>query len=155
MNTETETETVTMTAISFLESIGEEQLVAQSILITRAGQSLLLTGDSVAPLLVLLKEKNIDRLTNAKGDWWLEATGYYRNQKSAGPLSGHFESAPSTGCVFTGMNSSINPYYGGKTSTKKHFRDIEIRQVLDDINFARKRLDEAYSLLESMLPKKA
>jgi len=93
----------------FLLSIQEWELKSRGILNTVRN---LLNSNSVEPLVQLMKEKKITKLTGSKS-WFIDNNYNFCNQRSKGIKSGSLlkDNVRRKGIVFDLQNSTLNPYF--------------------------------------------
>lgn len=96
----------------FLQTIAVDELVARGVLNPK-GNDYLLQGVNVAPLIGLMRERGVTRLTSLDGRWSLTAEGMFNNPYSREAKSGSYESLEKPGNVFRDQNRPINPYFQG------------------------------------------
>ena len=94
----------------FLRTISVDELVARGAL-NRKGNSYLLQGVNVAPLVGLMRDRDVTRLTSSDGRWSLTVEGLFSNPHSKEAKSGLYESLERRGNVFLSQNRFINPYF--------------------------------------------
>jgi hypothetical protein len=70
-------------------------------------------GQSVRPLIGLMKEKGVSRLQSLAHGWFLDATGDFSNPKSFEFKTGNIDKLQKLGAVFNEMNTVLNPYFAG------------------------------------------
>lgn len=93
----------------FLQNAGIDLLRERGVLHTVRQ---LLQGRSVHPLIQLMKDQNVERLTNVDGSWYLAADSEFANPNSRERRkSGHIDQLDHLGNVFVLQNTSINPHY--------------------------------------------
>lgn len=95
-------------ARAFLERFTAEQLAARGIL---RGATRLLNNRSVQPLIGLMAEQGVSRLSGLDGRWYLDADGTFQNPRSTEATSGTVASLANSGNVFNEQNTSLNPHY--------------------------------------------
>lgn len=94
----------------FLQRIAVDELVARGVLNPK-GNGYLLQGVNVAPLIGLMRERGITRLTSSDNRWSLTVEGMFSNPHSREAKSGLYESLERHGNVFWSQNRLINPYF--------------------------------------------
>jgi hypothetical protein len=92
----------------FLKSFSREELFEWRIL-SRATH--LLNTGSVEPLLRLMDEQGITRLTAEERRWFLTSDGDFANPRSDDIKQGRVEDLRSPGRIFWLQNKHINPYF--------------------------------------------
>ena len=95
----------------FLRETGADRLQARGILSPHRRYSYLLQGVNVHPLIGLMREQGVTKLTSHDGKWFLTAKGTFGNPKSREAKQGSVKSLAVTGNVFWGQNHYINPYF--------------------------------------------
>lgn len=97
-------------AREFLSGFDMQELMNKTIL---NGQKNLLNNRSVYPLLQLMKEMNVDRLNfnSSKVKWSLKLNGDFFNNNSSEKKNGNIKDLNNKGALFTGTNTTMNPYY--------------------------------------------
>jgi len=72
----------------------------------------LLQGKSVYPLIELMKEQNVERLSSSDGTWYLTTNTQFANPRSDEIIKfGLVDELDSLGNVFNYQNVTINPYF--------------------------------------------
>ena len=97
----------------FLQTIAVDELVSRGSLNPK-GNGYLLQGVNVAPLIGLMSERGVTRLTSSDGRWSLTVEGVFSNPYSREAKSGLYESLERPGNVFHRQNRFINPYFQGQ-----------------------------------------
>ena len=92
----------------FLERIPLEELKQRGVL---RGTTNLLQGQSLDPLIQLMKGKGIQRLEHPESDWFLDVDGSFKNNDSREWRKNRLDELSSRGSVFDYTNRTINPYY--------------------------------------------
>ena len=92
----------------FLQSFRADELRDRGILF---GPRNLLMGQSVQPLLTLMKEQGISRLESLVHDWFLDDEGEFTNKKSEERTEGNIADLKNLGALFQQKNTSINPHF--------------------------------------------
>jgi len=71
-----------------------------------------LKGESVEPLIQLMKDRRVEKIVNAGGTWFLTSSREFFNPNSKDRLDrGSIDQLDDFGNVFLGQNTSINRYY--------------------------------------------
>ena len=77
----------------------------------RFGDRYLLRKESVRPLITLMKEHNITRLTAMDRNWFLTSDGKFTNPGSPSTKWGNIADLKNPGDIFRTQNPHLNPYY--------------------------------------------
>ena len=104
-----------MDVSDFLRQVTPDELVDRGIL---RGKTNLLKSGSETPLMALMVERAVSRLTAQDRKWFLTSEGEFQNPRSNEAESGRVEDLGNPGSVFNLQNTSINPHYahfGGRT----------------------------------------
>ena len=91
----------------FLKSFSREELIERGVL---RGATHLLNTRSVEPLLRLMEEQGITRLTAEERRWFLTSDREFGNPGSDEMKQGRVEDLPRPGRIFWTQNPHINPY---------------------------------------------
>ena len=94
----------------FMIGVSSEELRRRGILLSHAGDDNLLMGDSVEPLIELMRDRGVTRLTYPKREWYLDDSGDFSNPESREAKSGDSRALANRGDVFRYQNTSINPF---------------------------------------------
>ena len=94
----------------FLSDFSAEDLAEKGIL---RGGTQLLNNKSVAPLLKLMAEREIDHVRAEDRRWHFASNGEFRNPLSGEAKSGNVADLENQGNLFNFQNVHINPHYGG------------------------------------------
>ena len=71
-----------------------------------------LKGESVGPLIQLMRDRRVEKIVNASSTWYLTSNGEFFNSNSRDRIDrGPINQLDDLGNVFLGRNTSINPYY--------------------------------------------
>ena len=114
-------------ARTFLERFTADQLAARGIL---NGATRLLNNRSVQPLIGLMAEQGVSRLSAPERQWCLDADGTFQNPRSTEVTSGSIESLTNLGNVFNEQNTGLNPHYE-RTSTPADDNDADMTFALE------------------------
>ncbi len=95
----------------FLKETGAHGLKARGVLSPHRRYNYLLQGVNVTPLIRLMRERGVSKLTSHDGKWFLTAEGTFSNPKSRESKSGLVKHLKLAGNVFWGQNAYINPYF--------------------------------------------
>lgn len=95
----------------FLREMGAQALEECSVLSPNRQYRYLLQGVNVTPLIGLMRERGVTKLTSHDGKWFLTATGTFSNPKSRESKIGLVEDLKFASNVFWRQNPSINPYF--------------------------------------------
>lgn len=77
----------------------------------RFGDRYLLRKESVRPLIALMREHNITRLTAMDRNWFLTSDGKFTNPGSPSTKWGNIADLKNPGDIFRTQNPHLNPYY--------------------------------------------
>ena len=106
----------------FLLRFTEEELTERGIL---RGQTCILQGTSVDPLLALMKEQNVKRIEFPLSNWFLDVDYSFNNPHSVEHLT-NIKQLRHLGSVFNLQNVHVNPYYQGRLNDVPRGADDEI-----------------------------
>ena len=95
----------------FLRETGAEELKSRSVLSPHRRYNYLLRGVNVSPLIGLMRERGVSKLTSHDGKWFLTADGAFANPQSREAKDGLVTQLEKSGNVFWGQNPVINPYF--------------------------------------------
>ena len=95
----------------FLSEVSIDELVSRGAVSPYGKYGYVLQGRNVAPLIRLMRDCGVTRLTSAERDWHLGVDGTFGNPKSREFKSGVVERLERTGNVFWSQNVHINPRY--------------------------------------------
>ena len=107
----------------FLRETSAEELQSQHILSPHRRYNFLLQGVNVVPLVDLMRQRGVSKLTSHDGNWFLAVDGTFANPKSREIKTGPVKQLEHAGNVFWGQNASINPYFG-KYATNSLTRNL-------------------------------
>ena len=94
----------------FLTRIGVSRLKESKVL---RGETNLLNGHSLNPLLQLMQDESIEQLNDDTRKWYLMSNGQFSNPKSPSLKTGNVSDLANPGDVFWLQNRAINPHYKG------------------------------------------
>ncbi len=93
----------------FLRQFTSEELTNKGIL---RGNDNRLNNESIQPLIELMKEEGIEKLDYPNAKWYFDINGNFKNPKSKEKIKeGKIDDLGNEGEVFTGQNTTINPFY--------------------------------------------
>jgi type I restriction-modification system DNA methylase subunit len=120
-----------MDVTEFLLSVQEWELKSRGILNTVKN---LLNSNSVEPLILLMKEKNITKLTGP-GSWFIDNNYNFVNNKSKEIKLGSLikDDVSRKGVVFDLQNSTLNPYFKKETEFETTIKKTPT-ELLEDFN---------------------
>ena len=95
----------------FLMEVSIDELLSRGAVSPYGKYGYVLQGRNVAPLMVLMRDRGVTRLTSAKRDWHLSTDGTFSNPRSREFESGVVERLERSGNVFWDQNVHINPRY--------------------------------------------
>ena len=95
----------------FLKETGAHGLKARGVLSPHRRYNYLLQGVNVTPLIGVMRERGVTKLTSHDGNWFLTAEGIFSNPKSRESKSGLVKDLKLAGNVFWGQNAYINPFF--------------------------------------------
>ena len=80
-------------------------------MLSHAGDHNLLMGNSVEPLINLMRDRGVTRLVCPERSRHLSVEGEFANPRAPHIKSGNFRSLENRGDVFRDQNTTINPFY--------------------------------------------
>lgn len=95
----------------FLRETGAAGLKDRGVLSPHRRHDYLLRGVNVMPLIALMREGGVSKLTSHDGKWFLTAAGTFANPKSREAKGGSVKSLGLMGNVFREQNACLNPYF--------------------------------------------
>ena len=107
---------IELDAREFLKQFSLDELAGRKILIPRRGNCL--DGKiSAHPLLVLMHEHNITRLTSTESGWYLDAAGNWENPISESRTGFKKGDLGQVRALFHNQNRLINPFFNKRPTS--------------------------------------